>query len=108
MARLIDNGQLEIAIRRAAWAWLRRRIAARIAKSTVRQTIRELSVLSNRQLRDIGLLRADIHRAAASSQPPLQHTERSISAFLYVLYCAVLPPRWRKRGAPRSDVESGS
>ena len=27
MPRFIDNSQLEVAIRRAAWAWLRKRIA---------------------------------------------------------------------------------
>ena len=53
---------------RTAWAWPGKVIAALVARSRARQTERELAVLSDRELRDVGLLRADLHRVAANGR----------------------------------------
>jgi uncharacterized protein YjiS (DUF1127 family) len=63
----VDVYRFEAVLRRAAWAWLGRRIAAFVAKARARRTVRELSALSERDLQDVGLLRADICAAAARS-----------------------------------------
>jgi uncharacterized protein YjiS (DUF1127 family) len=54
----------------AARAWFIARIAAPIEKYKARQTVRELSVLPDRELRDIGLLRADIPEVATAASRP--------------------------------------
>ncbi len=59
--------RLEAEIRRAAWASVRAQVASLVARFRTRQTIRELNILSDRQLRDLGLLRAEIGEAAAKS-----------------------------------------
>ncbi len=59
--------RFEAAVRRAAWTWCLGRIASAVARFKARQTARALALLSDGQLRDIGLLRADIERIAAES-----------------------------------------
>ncbi|HLB15692.1 MAG TPA: DUF1127 domain-containing protein [Burkholderiales bacterium] len=63
--------RFEAALRRAAWAWLGARIVSAVAAVAVRhrarRTIRELGILSDRELRDIGLCRAEIEEVAAGS-----------------------------------------
>jgi uncharacterized protein YjiS (DUF1127 family) len=59
--------RFEAALRGAAWAWCLGRIASAVARFKARQTVRELALLSDGQLRDVGLLRADIERVAAVS-----------------------------------------
>jgi len=59
--------RFEAALRHAAWAWCLGRIASAVARFKARQTIRELGALSDRQLNDIGLRRADIDDVAARS-----------------------------------------
>jgi len=63
--------RFEAALRRAAWAWLGARtvsaVAAVAARLSARRTIRELELLSDRELHDIGLCRAEIEQVAASS-----------------------------------------
>lgn len=54
----------------AARTWLSARIASLVAKSKARHTARELSVLSDEELWDIGLLRADIAEVAATTSRP--------------------------------------
>ncbi len=55
------------AVRRSAERWLSQRIASLISTFRVRKTVRELSLLSDEELRDIGLLRADIADAATAA-----------------------------------------
>ena len=61
--------RFEAALRRAAWAWLGERTASALAtvaaRLGARRTIRELEILSDRELRDIGLCRAEIEQVAA-------------------------------------------
>lgn len=59
--------RFEAAVRRAAWTWCLGRIASAVARFKARQTVRALALLSDSQLRDIGLLRADIEQVAAAS-----------------------------------------
>jgi uncharacterized protein YjiS (DUF1127 family) len=63
--RSTNSYRFEAAVRRAAWRSFGERIAALVAKYRARQTARELAVLSDRELRDVGLLRAEIDQAAA-------------------------------------------
>lgn len=65
--RPTDMYRFEAAVRRAAWGWFGIRAAAFVARHRARQTARLLSVLSDQELRDIGLLRANIVEAAAKS-----------------------------------------
>jgi uncharacterized protein YjiS (DUF1127 family) len=65
--RPIDTYRFEAAVRRAAWGWLSGRIATLVANYKARQTARELALLSDQELRDVGLLRAEIGAAAARS-----------------------------------------
>ena len=58
----MDDSTLEVAVRHAAWKWFCGWIANVIHQRLVRRTMRELQALSDRELRDIGLLRADIER----------------------------------------------
>jgi len=66
-ARPIDTYRFEAAVRRTAWGWLAGRIAMFVARHRARQTASVLAVLSDQELRDIGLLRAEIGAAAAKS-----------------------------------------
>ena len=59
--------RFEAAVRRAAWGWLGRQIAAFVAWHQAARTARALSALSDQQLLDIGLLRGDIREAAVKS-----------------------------------------
>jgi uncharacterized protein YjiS (DUF1127 family) len=65
--RPVDLYRFEAGLRSAAWTWLARVVASALARLKTRQTIRDLSALSDRQLNDIGLRRADIEDAALSS-----------------------------------------
>lgn len=65
--RPTDTYRFEAAVRRAAWGWLAERIALLVARYRARQTVRQLAVLNDQELRDIGLLRAEIGEAAAKS-----------------------------------------
>ncbi len=65
--RPTDLYRFEAALRGAAWTWVARAIASAVARLKARQTLRELSALTDRQLHDIGLRRADIEDVAASS-----------------------------------------
>jgi uncharacterized protein YjiS (DUF1127 family) len=62
--RPTDSYRFEASVRRAAWTWLGKQIAALIARHQALQTARRLSALSDRELLDVGLLRADIERVA--------------------------------------------
>jgi len=64
---VVDLYRFEAGLRRAAWTWLARTVASALARLKTRQTIRELGALSDRQLNDIGLRRADIDDVAANS-----------------------------------------
>jgi uncharacterized protein YjiS (DUF1127 family) len=64
--RPTDVYRFEAAVRGAAWGWLGEQIAALVAKHRGRQTARELAVLSDQELRDVGLLRAEIDQVAAN------------------------------------------
>ncbi len=67
-ARPIYNTyRFEAAVRRAAWGRFAERIAMLVARYRARQTVRQLAALSDQELRDIGLLRAEIGEAAAKS-----------------------------------------
>ncbi|MGH8681263.1 MAG: DUF1127 domain-containing protein [Burkholderiales bacterium] len=68
--RPIDLYRFEAGLRSAAWTALARAVASALARLKTWQTIRELSALSDRQLNDIGLRRADIEDVAASSSSP--------------------------------------
>jgi uncharacterized protein YjiS (DUF1127 family) len=63
-----DAYALEIVVRRAAWKWLRSRIAhfisKRIAARNARRAIQELEAMSERELRDIGLHCHDMQRTS--------------------------------------------
>jgi len=63
--RPTDTYRFEAAVRSAARAWVGRMVSAAIARHRARQTLRELNALTDRQLYDIGLRRADIEDAAA-------------------------------------------
>ncbi|HSD43006.1 MAG TPA: DUF1127 domain-containing protein [Burkholderiales bacterium] len=65
--RPADVYRFEAAVRRLAWTWLTERIAALVARYRAQQTVRELAVLDDRELRDVGLLRADIVQAAKTA-----------------------------------------
>ena len=65
--RPTDLYRFEAALRGAAWTWVARVVAAAVARLEARQTARELSALTDRELHDIGLRRADIEDAAATS-----------------------------------------
>jgi uncharacterized protein YjiS (DUF1127 family) len=62
--RPIATYRFEAAVRRTAWTWLGKQIAALIARHQALQTARRLSALSDRELLDVGLLRSDIERVA--------------------------------------------
>ena len=62
--RPTDSYRFEASVRRAAWTWVGKRIAALVARHQALQTARKLSALSDRELLDVGLLRADIDRVA--------------------------------------------
>jgi uncharacterized protein YjiS (DUF1127 family) len=47
------------------------------AKRETRRAIRELSALSDRELLDIGVTRAEIHRAASQVSEPIGDTDES-------------------------------
>ncbi len=64
--RPVDLYRFEAGLRSAAWASLARAVASVVARVKAKETIRELSALSDRQLHDIGLRRADIERIAAN------------------------------------------
>jgi uncharacterized protein YjiS (DUF1127 family) len=64
--RSTNSYRFEAAVRRAAWRSFGARIAALVAKYRARQTARALSVLSDQELRDVGLLRAEIEQVAAN------------------------------------------
>jgi uncharacterized protein YjiS (DUF1127 family) len=66
-ARPTDVYRFEASVRSAAWGWFGNRIAMFVARHRARQTARMLAVLSDQELRDIGLLRANIGEAAAKS-----------------------------------------
>jgi uncharacterized protein YjiS (DUF1127 family) len=65
--RPVDLYRFEAGLRSAAWTWLARAVASALAQFKTRHTIRELGALSDRQLNDIGLRRADIEDVAANS-----------------------------------------
>lgn len=65
--RPVDLYRFEAALRSAAWTSVASAIASALARIKTRQTIRELRALSDRQLHDIGLRRADIEEVAANS-----------------------------------------
>jgi uncharacterized protein YjiS (DUF1127 family) len=67
MNRPTDTYRFEAAVRRAAWGWLADRMTTLVAHHRARQTARMLAVLDDQELRDIGLLRAEIGDAAAKS-----------------------------------------
>jgi uncharacterized protein YjiS (DUF1127 family) len=60
----------EVVVRRSVWNWFGEWIAnfvrKRIAERNARRAIRELEAMSDRELRDIGLHRADIERTVRS------------------------------------------
>jgi uncharacterized protein YjiS (DUF1127 family) len=62
--RPTDSYRFEAAVRRTAWTWLGKQIAALIAHHQALQTARTLSALSDRELLDVGVLRSDIERVA--------------------------------------------
>ena len=68
--RLIGGQHLELAVRRAVWQWLLERatgfIAAVRAELAARRAIRELEMMGDRELADIGLTRAEVQRIAGS------------------------------------------
>jgi len=66
ITRPTDIYRFEARVRHAAWGWFGERIAALVAKHKARQTARALAILSDEELRDVGLLRADIDQAAAN------------------------------------------
>jgi len=65
--RPTDTYRFEAGVRSAAWGSLGNRIAMLVARHRARQTARMLAVLSDQELHDIGLLRANIVEAAAKS-----------------------------------------
>jgi uncharacterized protein YjiS (DUF1127 family) len=65
--RPTDTYRFEAAVRSAAWAWVAKVVAAAIARHRAHGTMRELNALTDRQLCDIGLRRAEIEDAAARS-----------------------------------------
>jgi uncharacterized protein YjiS (DUF1127 family) len=65
--RPTDVYRFEAATRRMAWIWLAEQIETLIAKRRARQTARLLASLSDRELSDVGLLRAEIGAAAAKA-----------------------------------------
>jgi uncharacterized protein YjiS (DUF1127 family) len=65
--RPVDLYRFEAALRSAAWARLGRAIASLVAGYRARQTLRALNALTDRQLYDIGLRRAEIEDVAARS-----------------------------------------
>jgi uncharacterized protein YjiS (DUF1127 family) len=65
--RPIDLYPFEDTVRRAAWSWLSKRVAAVVAAYRAQVTMRALSQLTDGQLSDIGLRRHDIERIAAQS-----------------------------------------
>jgi uncharacterized protein YjiS (DUF1127 family) len=62
--RPVDLYRFEAGLRSAAWAWVARAVATAVARHKARQTIRELGALTDQQLRDIGLRRAEIETIA--------------------------------------------
>jgi uncharacterized protein YjiS (DUF1127 family) len=62
--RPTDSYRFEASVRVAAWTWVGKRIAGLVARHQALQTARKLSALSDRELLDVGLLRADIDRVA--------------------------------------------
>jgi uncharacterized protein YjiS (DUF1127 family) len=62
--RPVDLYRFEAGLRSAAWTWVARAIASAVARYKARQTARELSALTDEQLRDIGLRRAEIEAIA--------------------------------------------
>lgn len=77
----------EARIARAGGAWFRERIASLVAKSKARHTVRELSSLSDRDLRDIGLLRADIPEVGIAASRPSRSTDgRAQDTFESITY----------------------
>jgi len=65
--RPTDLYRFEATLRGAAWTWAARAVASAVARLKARHTARELNALSDRQLNDIGLRRAEIEDAAANS-----------------------------------------
>jgi uncharacterized protein YjiS (DUF1127 family) len=65
--RPVDLYRFEAALRSAAWAWLAGAIASVVARYKARETLRELSGLTDRQLYDIGVRRTEIEDVAARS-----------------------------------------
>jgi Domain of unknown function (DUF1127) len=61
----------------AAGTWLREQFASLLVKVHVRHTVRELSLLSDRELWDIGLLRAQIPQAASAAGRSRRHAART-------------------------------
>jgi uncharacterized protein YjiS (DUF1127 family) len=74
---------LEITVRRVAWRWVRECIASfvrkRIAARNARRALRELEAMSDRNLCDIGLDRADLERARGRPRSPF--TSRELGFF---------------------------
>jgi uncharacterized protein YjiS (DUF1127 family) len=65
--RPVDLYRFEAGLRGAAWQWVARAIASAVARFRARQTLRELNALTDRQLYDIGLRRAELEDVAAHS-----------------------------------------
>jgi uncharacterized protein YjiS (DUF1127 family) len=63
--RPVDLYRFEAALRSAAWTSAARAIASAVARLGARRSMRELAALTDRQLRDIGLRRAEIEDGAA-------------------------------------------
>ena len=62
--RPTDLYRFEAALRSAAWTWVARAVASAVVRLKTRQTIRQLNELTDRQLFDIGLHRAEIKDVA--------------------------------------------
>ena len=65
--RPVDLYRLEAGLRSAAWTWVARTVASVVARDKARQTLRELSALTDQQLHDIGLRRAELEAVAENS-----------------------------------------